>query len=162
MSKRCILIAVALVLALSVNIAVFAAQKKEATQPPPPPFNPKIGLSGIAGDQHSIYVMAAGKIFQYELASMKLVNSVDLPDLAPPKEGPPPPPKDMQKKGHDGKCGHHPHMGGPPQGLWTAGNSLYVLAGPMLYRYSIPDLKLDQTQELPKPEFPPPPAPAGK
>jgi hypothetical protein len=159
MNKRNILIAMALFLAFSVNIAVLADQTKEG--PPPPPFNPKMTLSGIAGNQSNIFVMAAGKIFQYDLASMKLVKSVDLPDLAPPKEGPPPMKEPPEKPSEQGKCPHHPPMGGPPQGLWTSGNYLYALAGPMLYRYSLPDLKLDLSQELPRPEFPAPP-PAGK
>lgn len=151
-----VLTAIALMLAFCVNMAVFAAQGNE-TQPPPPPFNPKMGISGICGDQRNLYIMAAGKIFQYELSSMKLLNTVELPDLPlPPRDHPPI--KDLPGKTHAGECPHHPPMPGPPQGLWTGGDHLYAMAGPVVYRYSLPDLKLDMTQELPKPELPPPAA----
>jgi hypothetical protein len=41
-----------------------------------------------------------------------------------------------------------------PHGLWTGNGSLYVLAGPVVYRYTTPDLALKATIELPEPEFP--------
>ena len=155
MSTRKILTALAVVLALSLSMVVFAAQTKDTLLPPP--FNPKMGMSGICGDQRYLYVMAAGKILQYELSSMKLLNTVELPDLPPPPRGHLPL-NDLSRKAHNGKCPHHHPMPGPPQGLWTGGNYLYAMAGPVVYRYSLPDLKLDLTQELPKPDLPPPPA----
>ena len=156
MNKSKLLTAIALVSALLVNITVFAAQENES----PPPFNPKMIMSGICGDQQSLYVMAFGKIFQYELSGMKLLKTVELPDLPLPP-GAHPPTKDLPGKTHAGECPHHPPMPGPPQGLWIGGNHLYVLAGLVVYRYNLSDLKLDLTQDLPKPELPSPPA-AGK
>jgi hypothetical protein len=140
---------IALMLAYCVNVAVFAAQESET----PPPFNPKMGMSGICGDQRHLYVMAFGKIFQYELSSMKLLNTVELPDLPLPPGGHPPI-KDRPEKTRAGEWAHHPPMHGPPQGLWVGGDHLYAMAGPAVYRYSLPDLKLDLTQELPRPEPP--------
>ena len=143
-----VLTAIALISAFCVSIDVLAAQEKEA----PPPFNPKTSLSGISGDQRHLYVMAFGKIFQYELAGMKLLNTVELPDLPLPPGGHPSM-KDMHGKTSDGECPHRHPMPGPPQGLWIGGDHLYAMAGPVVYRYSLPNLKLDLTQELPKPEM---------
>jgi hypothetical protein len=147
-----VLTTIALMFAFCVNMAVFAAQGNET----PPPFNPKIGISGICGDQRNLYVMAAGKIFQYELSGMKLLNTAELPDLTLPSGGHPPMTDPHGKTQAEG-CPHHPPMPWPPQGLWVGGDHLYALAGLVVYRYSLPDLKLDLTQELPKPELPSPP-----
>jgi len=66
---------------------------------------------------------------------------VDLPKPTPPKEEaamscPPPPP------------------GGGPHGLCAGDGVLYVLAGPMIYRFRTPDLALETSAQLPKPEMP--------
>ena len=98
--------------------------------------------SGLVADKQHLYVVVGPKILQYGLADLKLVKTVDLPKPELPKEKearPCPPP--------------YPPMGGP-QGLWAGEGSLYVLAGPMLYRFSTPDLTLKTTAELPKPEPP--------
>lgn len=150
MKTNKLLMALLLIAAMAAGVSVWADQTNDPQNPPP--FNPKMALSGISGDQHYLYVMEAGKILQYELSSMKLAKSVDLPELPPPPGAPPkagPPSKECDKGEH-----HHHPPGGPPQGLWTTGNYLYALAGPVVYRYSLPDLKLDLTQELPKPELP--------
>jgi hypothetical protein len=128
MNNRKVLTALAAVLAFCLNVVVFAAPTKET--PLPPPFNPKMGMSGICGDQHYLYVMVAGLILQYELSSMKLLNTVELPDVPPPPGGHPPR-KNLSKKTHPGL---------------------------VVYLYSLPDLKLDLTREFPKPDLPPPPA----
>ena len=44
------------------------------------------------------------------------------------------------------------------QAFWGSNKALYVMAGPMLYQYSLPDLTLKNKVELPKPE-PPKPGP---
>jgi hypothetical protein len=45
-------------------------------------------------------------------------------------------------------------MGGPPHGLWAGNGVLYVLAGHVVCIYSVPDLSLQKTVQLPKPELP--------
>ncbi len=98
--------------------------------------------SSLMADKQHLYVMVGPKIMQYDLANLKLLQTVDLPKPALPKgeEARPCPPP-------------HPPLGGL-RGLWAAEGSLYVLAGPMLYRFSTPDLTLKTTVELPKPEPP--------
>lgn len=39
-------------------------------------------------------------------------------------------------------------------GICTDGKYLYILQGPWIYQYTIPDLKLKTTVELPKPKLP--------
>ena len=108
-----------------------------------------MGLSGLSGTQQHLYVLAGGKIMQYSLADLKLLKAVDLPK--------PVPPADLKSKGKEegGKFPPPPPfpMAGP-HGLWAGDGALYVLAGPMIYKYSTPDLTLKTKAELPKPEFP--------
>ncbi|MGA2404601.1 MAG: hypothetical protein ABSG91_23335 [Syntrophobacteraceae bacterium] len=121
-------------------------QQAGDAQPPPAVFF-KLGLTGISGDQQYLYVMAGGEILQYEVAGMTLQRSVDLPDIAPPQCAPP-------KAPDPGKFPPHPPMGGPPHGLWAGNGYLYVLGGPVIWIYSVPDLTLQKTVELPKPQLP--------
>jgi hypothetical protein len=141
-----ILILVILCVALCSIAGVAIPQQTGDVQPPPAVFA-KLGLTGISADQQYLYVMAGGKILQYKISDMTLLRSVDLPDIAPP-QGPPPKPADP------GKFPPHPPMGGPPHGLWAGNGVLYVLAGPVVCIYSVPDLSLQKTVQLPKPELP--------
>ena len=107
----------------------------------------RMGSSGLTGTQQHLYVLAGGKIMQYSLADLKLLKAVDLPKPVPPAD---------KSKGQEewGKFPPPPpHMGGP-NGLWAGNGALYVLAGPMIYQFSTPDLTLKTSVELPKPEFP--------
>ncbi len=113
----------------------------------PPPMH-KMGFSGIAGDEEYLYVMAGGKIMAYQLSDMSLVKTVALPD--PPAEALPPKPETTTK--NPPPFGH-PHGGGL-HGLWANDRYLFVLAGPVVYEYSTPDLTLVSTKVLPKPEPP--------
>jgi hypothetical protein len=138
-SKILISLALALALILTSGLA-FAG-------PPDGMFAPygvhaMMRSSGLVADKQHLYVVVGPKIMQYGLADLKLVKTVDLPKPEMPKDkgAPPCPPP-------------HPPMGGP-QGLWAGDGSLYVLAGPLLYRFSTPDLTLKTTAELPKPEPP--------
>jgi hypothetical protein len=140
-----ILIGVALILVLSSAAGAALAQPPEEMQPPPP-LPPMLGLSGICGDKEHLYVMAGRKIMQYEITELKLLQTVDLPELPPP---PSTPPKGMAS----GQFPPPPHIAGP-HGLWAGDGVLYVLAGPVIYRYSTPDLTRQTAVELPKPEFP--------
>ena len=127
-------------------VLIFAAAASWADPPPgmfpPHGFHPMMGPAGITADKQNLYIMAGPRILQYSLADLKLLKTVDLPKPTPPqgKEAMPCPPPP-------------PHLAGP-HGLWAGDGSLYVLAGPRLFRYSTPDLTLKNTAELPKPELP--------
>ena len=145
MSKITILVVLCLALCLITGVAN-PQQTASGVQPPPAVFF-NLGLTGISADQQYLYVMAGGKILQYEISEMTLLRSVDLPDIAPP-QGAPPEPADHRKVSTASP------MGGPPQGLWAGNGFLYVLAGPAVCIYSVPDLTLQKTVQLPKPELP--------
>jgi hypothetical protein len=104
-------------------------------------LHPPLGVSGIYGTQQNLYVLEGCKIMKYSLPDLKLLKSIDLLKPVPPP-GP--------------KVGHKPPP--PPmagaQGFWGGNYALYVLAGPMLYQYSTPDLTLKNKVELPKPQPP--------
>jgi len=141
-----ILISLVLAAVLILTSAAAFAAPPEGVHPPHGMFH-LMGLTGISGDQKNLYVMAGGKIMQYGLADLKLLKTVDLPKPAPPANMPP---KDKEAMPWPPPF---PPKGGP-HGLWAGEGSLYVLAGPMLHRYSTPDLTLKSTMELPKPEPP--------
>ena len=133
---------------ISIPLAACAQQTTNGMQPAAGAFVlARFGPTGISGDQQYLYVMAGGKILEYQLTDMTLLRSADLPDPGPPgpsttsatatdsgKFPPPPPPM--------------------PQGLWAGNGSLYVLQGHSVYTYSVPDLSLQNTVQLPKPELP--------
>ncbi len=149
MKKTLILVILSLTLcSISTPLAAYAQQTTDGIQPPAGAFAfVRFGPTGISGDQQYLYVMAGGKILEYQLTDMTLLRSAALPDPGPPgqistsstatgsgKFPPPPPPM--------------------PHGLWAGNGSLYVLQGPSVYTYSVPDLTLQNTVQLPKPELP--------
>jgi hypothetical protein len=139
------LIAIVCVLVVtSIGEAAFAGQPDMPFPPPPP----TMGLSGICVYGDHLYVMAGGKIMEYNLNDpTKVVSSVDLPM-------PPLPTSAHVEAAKSGQMPPHPPMGGP-HGLWPDDDVLYVLAGPVVYTYCIPGLiMLQATVELPRPEFP--------
>jgi hypothetical protein len=146
MRKMAILVVFGLTLCLIAGVTC-AGQTAGSSQPCPADFA-KFGLAGIAGDQQNLYVMAGGKIHQYNLTGTSLLQSVDLPDLPPPPGDAPPPAasSDTPPPHH-----HHPPM---THGLWAGNGYLYVLAGPVVYIYSAPGLALKNTVQLPKPTLP--------
>jgi hypothetical protein len=147
MNIRKILLSLVLAAVLLLTSASAFAASTEGHPPPHGMFH-LMGLSGVSGDKQNLYVLAGGKIMQYGLADLKLLKTVDLPKPVPPSHlkskeepGKPPPPP--------------PFKHGPgPHGIWAGEGGLYVLAGPMIYRYSTPDLTLKTSVELPKPEPP--------
>jgi len=144
------LIGLALAAGLLLTVVVVFAGPPEGPPPHHGMFH-MMGLSGISGDQQNLYVLAGGKIMQYGLADLKLLKTVDLPKPVPPSNLPP---KGKEESGKFPPPPPFPMAG--PQGLWAGGGSLYVLAGPVIHRYSTPDLTFKTTVELPKPEFPHP------
>ena len=140
MNIRKILTSLALVLAFTASAA--GADPSGGMFPPHGFHHSMRGPAGLTADKQNLYILAGPKIMQYSLADLKLVKTVDLAKPAPPqgKEAMPCPPPP-------------PHPAGP-HGVWAGDGFLYVLAGPMLFQYSIPDLTLKKTAMLPKPEFP--------
>jgi hypothetical protein len=144
MNTRKIVIGFGLLLMMSSATGAAFAQRAEGM---PPPMFHMLGMSGFCADQQYLYVMAGGKIIQYDITDLKLVKTVDLPKPVPPSSVAP-----------SGTGSNQPPPPPPPMagllGLWAGESFLYVLAGPVIYQYSTPDLTLQTTVELPKPEFP--------
>ncbi len=144
----------ALLIALFINLffaglfsfAFGSTSGSEDIPMPPLSMFHKMGLSGICGDQEHLYVMAGGKIMIYQLSDMALLRSVDLPEPVPPPGAPP-------KTTDPRPFPPFPPPVAGPHGLWSDDHFLYVLAGPRIYEYTIPDLVLLNTVELPKPEL---------
>ncbi len=140
-----------LILGLIVVLLVFwatcLAYSDQTDSPKPPPMHLMMGPSGICGDGDGVYlyVMAGGTILQYDMATMELKNSVDVPK--------PVPPQDATRGIASGQQPPPPPMAGP-HGLWIREDLLYVLAGPVIHRYSIPELTLGNSTELPRPTRP--------
>lgn len=146
-----ILIGHTLALTLTLALALSLAPSAACAHPPGGRLNAPAGFhpfapSGICADQQYLYVMAGGKIMQYGLTDMTLLKTVDLPEPVPPQNTPPKETKSAQAPPFP------PPMHGP-QGLWVGGDALYILAGPVVYQYTTPDLKLKTTVKLPPPEF---------
>lgn len=136
-------ILILIVLSLMMSWATGAAAPASSEGGPRPMFH-LLGVSGIGADHEYLYVMADGKIMQYETTTMKLMKTVTLPE-------PPPPPSTTP--GRTDSSQPPPPMAGA-HGLWPGDGVLYVLAGPVIYVYSTPDLTRQTTVELPKPELP--------
>lgn len=148
---RMMLIKVVLLLAVCLFAVAAYGQQTSSGSLPSPALYFKFGLSGIAGDQQYLYVMTGGKIMQYrnENGALTLLASFDLPQPPVPSGAQPPP----RATG----SGQLPPPPPPlPHGLWAGNGSLYVLAGPFVYIYSVSEsgLSLQNTIELPKPDFP--------
>jgi hypothetical protein len=140
-----ILIGFALSLVVSSATVPAFAQSTQKMAPPPAIVH-LLGLSGICADQQYLYVMAGGKIMQYEISDLKLLRTVDLPEL-------PPPPKVSPKETGSGQLPAPPPQMAAPHGLCASEGFLYVLAGPVILRYSTTDLALQGSVELPKPKL---------
>lgn len=124
-----------------------AAWAEPIEMPLPPAGSPLVTSSGICSDQQYIYVMAGGKIMRYGISDLALQESVDLPEPAVPTEAP-------IHNSDSGRLPPPPPMMAGPHGLWMGNDVLYVLAGPRVYLYSVPDLVLNSSIALPLPEFP--------
>lgn len=105
-----------------------------------------LSFSGVSGTQQHLYVLAGGRIMQFELDGMKLIKTVLLPE--PPRPRQAAPPKDAPS---DRSPKYEADMS-LPFGIWAGNGFLYVMGGPTIYRYTIPDLVLKATVELPRPE----------
>jgi hypothetical protein len=154
--KILVSLGLALVLILT-SIMAFAEPPQGMV--PPPGMPPMMGPASMVSDNQHLYVLAGPKIMQYSLGDLKLLKTVDLPKPTLPKE------KIAMLEDED--CPEAPGCPCPPpfppmggsQALLASEGSLYVLVGPMLYRFSTPDLALKTTAEMPKPELPKPEPP---
>jgi hypothetical protein len=147
MNPRKILMNLTLAIALILTGTLAFADPHHGMRPPHGMF-PHMGGAGITGTQQHLYVIIGGKIMQYDRADLKLLKTVDLPK--------PEPPVDLKSKGKEegGKLPPPPFPMARPQGFWLGDGALYVMAGPMIHKFSLPDLSLKTSVELPKPEFP--------
>jgi len=148
-NMRKILIQVLLLLAICSLAGAACGDQTSSGAPPSPAVFLTLGSSGVAGDQQYLYVMAGGMITQYEIAGMTIVGSTNLPDPALPTDAPPPPPPPAAGTGQ--LPPPPPQM---PHGLWLGNNTLYALAGPFIYVYSLPGLSLQNTIQLTPPNLP--------
>ncbi len=148
MHKVFIALGVSVILSLFAGVG-FAADSDSASPPPPPMMG---GASGVCADDSYLYVVAHHKIMLYKLAGMTLAATVELPRPGdPPADLPPAPPSDDAAASG---MPPHPPMGGMSGGVCLADGCLYVLDGPVVLQYKTPDMTLENTVELPKPEPP--------
>lgn len=145
MKTHRISLVLAMVLTLIVATETVFAAKTDGTMPPPPPRGMP---TGICADEHNLYVVADGKVMQFQVTDLTLVATLNLPKPVAPEGTPPIIPPEESTSGQ--LQPRHP-MGSAPQGVWASDGMLYILAGPTIYRYSIPDLILQTPVELPKP-----------
>ena len=109
--------------------------------PPPPMFFKGPGPVAMLGDAQFLYVIAGGKLLEYNLDKMTtLAHSVDLPGCRPPDD------RQVAKAPHPPRDFPPPP---PPLGLWVGNGRVYVLAGPAIHVYQAPGLTLVNTVELP-------------
>lgn len=151
MKKNLKLLLVVLILGIAFScMTAYDAAFSQAGDMPRP--GPMMGAEGICADQQYLYAVTGGKILQYALSTMTLARSVDLPE--------PPPPPNISATGSETAASQSGKFPPPPpflarsQWLLIAGSSLYVMMGPMIYQYSIPNLVLQNSVDLPKPELP--------
>ena len=106
--------------------------------------------SGTCTDGQYLYVLQGPVIHQYELSDLTLKNTVELPR--------PQPQEDMSLKSQGGYAfgrGRKSRCNRPPRAqACTDGQNLYVVAGPLIFQYTLPDLTLSKTVELSKPDLP--------
>ena len=101
------------------------------------------GVSSVCTDKNYLYAIQGPMINQYALPDLTLVKSVELPK------------PELAADSESGSAATlpTPPRGGAPCALCTDGAYLYVVQGSFVYQYSLPDLTLVQSVELPKPEL---------
>ena len=147
-------------------ISAAGAFAQQAYGPPP--------VAGLCTDGQSLFVMAGNTLYQYSAADLVLETTVALPKLAPP------PNSDNQtqtsgimarwseqvknikaqvssKISSDISGDNQTQPPPPPQGsgLCTDGTYLFMLRGHSIQQYSVADMTLVKSVDLPKPEPPP-------
>jgi hypothetical protein len=159
---------IAFILSLLVFYASGAyAQQGPPQGPPPPP------ASGITTDGLYLFVMSGDSLYQYSSSDLSLVTTVKLPRPAPPEDN------NTQMSSSalgsrwaekfakirakfssaDAAAGSDNQTQPPPpppggSGLCTDGTYLFKLRGHSISQYTIADMTLVKSVELPKPELP--------
>lgn len=117
----------------------------------------------ICTDGQYLFVMAGDTLFQYAVADLTLVATIDLPRPEPPEE------TADQSQGSvvltgwaeklaalRGQAGTENRTQPPPpragSGLCTDGTYLFMLRGPEIQQYSVSDMTLVNSVQLPSPE----------
>lgn len=122
-------------------IGTTGAFAQQAIGQPPPPSSSGICMSG-----EYLYVLSDFSIHKYTASDLSLETSIELPRPALPESS------DNQTQT---AAGAPPEGMGPPtaagSGMCTDGEYLFVLSGKTLQQYTIADMSLVQSVELPQP-----------
>ncbi len=110
------------------------------------------GPSGYCTDGLHLYVIANGKISQYNLADLTLLAAVELPtpeieEPDPAEELDPSEVFDPSEAFDPSEENAPPRRGGGPSGSFIEGDFLYILHNGGILQYSLPDLVLQNTAE---------------
>lgn len=120
--------------------ATGALAQQAAGQPPPPPS------SGICVSGEYLFVLSGGSIHEYTAADLALVTSVELPKPEAPE---------ISDNQTQTTAGAPPQGMGPPpdagSGMCADGEYLFVLSGRTVQQFTISDMSLVQSVELPQP-----------
>ncbi len=149
---RMMLIKVVLLLAVCLFAVAAYGQQTSSGSLPSPALYFKFGLSGIAGDQQYLYVMTGGKIMQYrnENGALTLLASFDLPQ-PPVPSGAQPPPRATGSRSASAAASSAASRSLGRQRLPLRVGGTFRLH---LQRFRVRVLTLQNTIELPKPDFP--------
>ncbi len=125
-------------------ISAAGAYAQQVNGPPP-------AGAGLCADGQYLFVMAGDAMYQYSIADLSLVNTVALPKLASP------PDSDNQIRGKVSSDVSSDNQTQPPpppagSGLCTDGTYLFMLRGQSIHQYTVSDMTLVKSVELPKPE----------
>ncbi len=112
------------------------AQTETGPTPPPPDMK-----SALCTDGTYLYVGMGRFVFQYDMTDSSLINTLELEELEPVET-------------RDDATGEsEPPLRAPMvSGISTDGARLYVLVGPLVHQYSLPDLEFLEYFQIPKPE----------
>lgn len=123
-------------------ISTAGAYAQQNNGPPPP-------SAGLCTDGQSLFVMLGATMYQYSLADLSLITTVTLPKPDPQTDS------DNPIRGNTNSDNEtqppHPPAG---SGLCTDGTYLFMLRGHSIHQYTISDMRLVKSVELPKPEPP--------
>ena len=167
MKSRHLVTIISLVFVLIISVTGVFAQRPRFRQPysnypeaglntqnRKPPRDPKPVPSGICTNGQYLYILDGKVIHQYTLDNLTLMNTVEIPAPEPPTDITPSQRGKQNFEAGQGPRGRKPHPGPGPSGFCTTGQSLYVMQGKSIYQYTLNDLTLMNTAELPTPEPP--------
>lgn len=148
-------------------ISAAGSYAQQGNGPPPPPHP---AGAGLCTDGQYLFVMAGDTMYQYAAADLFLIATVALPKIAPPpdSDNQTHPSKFMARWGEKVKnirgkvsgdvSSENQNQPPPPPagaGLCTDGTYLFMLRGHSIQQYTVADMALVKSIDLPKPEPPP-------